>query len=444
MYSRRARGTSAGYSGNAFPPGTESPSHILPDRDLQENLSSRPLQTLQKPDSPLASHDMTAKAIKPENVKYIGSYNWVEEITPTIIVPGSPPIWQERHLPLSVRPDRGVRMVDQNSFRMGGASCLLPLFRAADVIAEENADTSLDWSTVDIVTDRNGLRKLMRWLRHSDATSGGQPLKEFRIDLQLGGSKTVLMHRWEQRYREIAIPPTSGYGINFERETTSPAPGCQCSAGHHRIVQYDLDGLNMIVRFEVDACTAALDPLGSTSQRTKTSRVSHETSVDELADALTGLGVSSSESRNASSDGPPSITVITAGSQVAQSSVVELVTRSERNVDQFDWNEQYPQLLLSDTPHLFLGVHNRGTFQRIKKHALGSSELQQVETDAALQKTFRQLVAILRSIQQIVKTHGDRGRLSLVCEGGVLQVYERIDNSDSGRLSDSDLARFRS
>lgn len=30
----------------------------------------------------------TGKAVKPENVKYIGSYNWVEEVQPTIIVPG--------------------------------------------------------------------------------------------------------------------------------------------------------------------------------------------------------------------------------------------------------------------------------------------------------------------------------------------------------------------
>ncbi|KAH9891861.1 hypothetical protein C8Q73DRAFT_792181 [Cubamyces lactineus] len=445
MYSRKATGTSREYRVNAWRSGTQGPSPALPpDRDLKENLSARSLHTLQKPASTLPSRSTATKPIKPENVKYIGSYNWVDESTPTIIAARQ--FGKNDIPPFVIPPDAGVRMVDQNGFRMGGASCLLPLFRAVDAVAEENADTSLDWSIVDIVTDRNGLRKLMRWLRHSNATSGGQPLKEFRIDLQLGGTKTVLMHRWEKRHREIAIPPKSGHGINFERQTTSQASGCQRSTGHHRIVQYNLDGLNMIVRFEVDACTAPRDTLGSTSQRTTgTSRVPRETSVDELADALTGLGVSSPASRDTSSTDSSSITVINAGSQVAQSSVVELVTRSERNVDQFDWNEQYPQLLLSYTPHLFLGVHSRGSFKQIKKYALGSSELRRVETDAGLQTTFRQLVAVLRTIQQVVKTHGDRGRLSLVCEGGgVLQVYERIDNSDSGRLSDSELARFRS
>lgn len=150
---------------------------------------------------------------------------------------GSPPVWRDRTLPYRVPFDTGVRMIDQNGYRMGSASCLLPLFRAVDLIAEENADTSLSWPSVDFVTDRNGLRKLLRWLGHS-GTSWDAPLKEFRIDLQLGGRKTVLMHRWEKRTREIAVPPKSGCGISFEHESTTPAKGCERSTGHHRIVQY--------------------------------------------------------------------------------------------------------------------------------------------------------------------------------------------------------------
>ena len=139
-------------------------------------------------------------------------------------------------------------------------SCLLPLFRAADVVAEQTADTPLDWSSVDIVTDRNNLRKLLRWIQHPSSdtgrasgpsagsskvpaqsftgTIGLDPLKDFRIDVQLGGKKTVLLHRWEKRTREQAQPPRSGCGINFERESTRPAKGCQRSTGHHRITTY--------------------------------------------------------------------------------------------------------------------------------------------------------------------------------------------------------------
>ncbi|KAI0354854.1 hypothetical protein OH77DRAFT_1404162 [Trametes cingulata] len=441
-----SRGTTSGYGRGRAGGGyssqystRERPATLPPDRDLKAGLRPQAVRTLSKP-QPAAS---TGRSIKPENVKYIGSYNWVEETDPTIIVPGSPPIWQDKPLPYRIPFDTGVRMIDQNGYRMGDKSCLLPLFRAVEIVAEENADTSLDWRTIDIVTDRNGLRKLMRWLQHSDS-SFGEPLKEFRIDLQLGGNKTVLMHRWEKRCREIATPPKSGCGISFERQTTSPAPGCQRSTGHHRIVRYEFGGLKMVVRFEVDACTAqprqtTSPPRTSTATRITSSRTTNAAeNVDSLADALAGLGVSTSTSNTSSSD---AISVIRAGTQVPQSTIVELVTRSKKYVDQFDWAEQYPQLLLSSTPHLLLGVHDRGTFERVKKHALGSAEMRHVETDPRIQRAFGQLVAVLRTIQALVKERGERGRLSLVCQDGVLKVYERT--SDAGCLTESELARFK-
>ena len=167
--------------------------------------------------------------------------------------PGSPPEWRDREFPFRVRYDRGVRMVDQNGFRMGAsASCLLPLFRAADVVAEENADASVYWPGVDVVTDRNNLRKLLRWIQHNDINNATPsygagastsfpavvPLKDFRIDVQLGGRKTLLLHRWEKHTRELAEPPKSGCGINFERESTSAAAGCERGTGYHRVVKY--------------------------------------------------------------------------------------------------------------------------------------------------------------------------------------------------------------
>ncbi|KAI0775565.1 hypothetical protein BD413DRAFT_278470 [Trametes elegans] len=414
----------------------DSLSPLPPVRDLKEGLQSPPLKGLPKPAVPTAAD---TGPIMPAKLKYIGSYNWVDDYDPTIIVPGSPRIWTERQLPYRVPSDTGIRMVDQNGFRMGSASTLLPLFRAVDLVAEENADTTLDWRDVDIVTDRNGLRKLMRWLRHS-GHEWDEPLKEFRIDLQLGGEKTVLMHRWEKRTREMAKPPKSGCGLNFERLTTSPAPGCERGTGHHRIVRYEMGGLNLVVRFEVDACTAQPTPPIRTTARKSASTSNDASNVDDLADALTGLGVTSSTSNN---DAPPeAISVIHAGSQVPQDAVVELVTRSQLYVKQFDWNEQYPQLLLSYTPHLFLGVHNRGKFDRVKKHTLGDTELRHVEKDEHLQRTFRQLITILRTIQDLVKEHGQDKNLTLLCnDGATLKVYERT--SGTGCLTEKELERFK-
>ena len=60
---------------------------------------------------------------------------------------------------------------------------------------------------------------------------------DFRIDVQLGGRWTLLFQRWEPRTIEDAGP---GYGDNFERVMTRPAPGCERGTltGHHRIIKY--------------------------------------------------------------------------------------------------------------------------------------------------------------------------------------------------------------
>ncbi|KAI0738902.1 hypothetical protein C8Q80DRAFT_1112906 [Daedaleopsis nitida] len=447
-YSTRGRGSSYRGRGGGYS-SYRPPTHVSlpPDRDLMEGLRPTAVHTLSKPTAG-ASASAGAAAVKPQNVEYIGSYSWVDEAQPTIIVPGSPREWLERAFPYRVAFDTGVRFVDQNGYRMGArASCLLPLLRAADVVAEENADTSMDWAAVDVVTDRNGLRKLMRWLQH-DRTTSEEPLKEFRIDLQLGGRKTVLMHRWEKRTRENAEPPRTGCGFNFERESTRPAAGCERGTGHHRIVRYDFGGLKMVVRFEVDACIPQPRAGGAPTSPTRTQPASPRKStatsanVDSLTDLLANLGVSSqSNAATSSTESASDITVIRAGSQVPQRALVELTTRSAKYVDAFDWKEQYPQLLLSGTPHLFLAVHDRGMFERIKKHELGTAELRRtVESSPQTQGAFRRLGEALRAIQRLVVEHGPRTRLSLVCRDGALEVFVRTGTE--GGLPESELERF--
>ena len=53
------------------------------DRDILDGLLPSPIQTVTKP-SASADDD----EVKVNDLKYIGSYNWVEAQKPTIIVPG--------------------------------------------------------------------------------------------------------------------------------------------------------------------------------------------------------------------------------------------------------------------------------------------------------------------------------------------------------------------
>lgn len=110
------------------------------------------------------------------------------------------------------------------------SATLLPLIKAVDKKTEDQDQTDFDWSCIDFVTDRNGLRKLLRWIDNAPLN------KDFRIDMELAGKHTILLNRWETRPREQSSGWT--YGLNFEKASTASASGCKASTGHHRIVKY--------------------------------------------------------------------------------------------------------------------------------------------------------------------------------------------------------------
>lgn len=202
-----------------------------------------------------------------------------------------------------------------------------------------------------------------------------------------------------------------------------------------------MDGLALVVRFEVDACTPRPQPK-TTKPAAKAAPVTAGSNVDDLSNLLSGLKVSSTPATTTTASSPTSsqsdIAVIRAGYEVSQSAIMELTTRSERNAVNLDWKESYPQLFLSQTSQHILGVHMRGSFRRVETRRLDSSEMRSVEADC--QRTLKQLRAMLKVIQDLVREHGQRGRLSLVCQGGILKVYERESKESS--LPDEVMDRF--
>lgn len=182
-----------------------------------------------------------------EHLTYVGSYNWVDMAKPTIVVPGmfstsifhtrflthsfrlgSPTYWRDRPFPYQVPMDTQEQFVDQAGDRMGSQP-LYPLIRAVDLMTEARGE-EFDWGTVDFVADRNSLRKLLSWVQ------GKAGAKAFKIATQLAGKHTVLLSRWEARTREAV----GHWPINFQRESTHKAPGCENipTISHHRVVRY--------------------------------------------------------------------------------------------------------------------------------------------------------------------------------------------------------------
>ncbi|KAG6909281.1 hypothetical protein DXG01_001225 [Tephrocybe rancida] len=388
--------------------------------DILEGLSTTPLQTIAKL-SPIT----TDKEVKITDLQYAGSYNWLDKPTPTIIVPGSPRQWANRATPYQVHADDGMSFKDQNGFRCP-TSVLLPLVTAVNRMSTLSNE-HFDWAAINFVTDRNNLRKLLRWINGTG--------DNFRIDIQLAG-KTILFNRWEDRYQEQMSGRT--FGFNFETASTRSAPGCESSTGHHRIVRYDLNGLKLVVRFEVDACIiSAASPTASPSS-TSTSG-----GLDDIIGALSGVKLDTATATppppTAHSGAFPKITIIPAGSIVPQASIVELTTRSTNNALNFNWKESYPQLFLSQTAHHFLAVHERGRFHEVNKRKLESSELKKVALDE-IQENLKKLRRLLDQVKDLVIKHGERGRLSLVCRNGELKVYSRT--SQASCLPDEVLQLF--
>lgn len=174
--------------------------------------------------------------------------------------------------------------------------------------------------------------------------------------------------------------------------------------------------MKMVVRFEVDACIPPSNPKVKVG-----SKAASTANVDDLVDALAGVSLKSNSSPALEDE--YGLCIRQAGSHLPQSNIVELATISSWRQDQFDWAETYPQLFLSQTPHHFLAVHERGRFTTIVKRRLGSPELKEIEKKT--QNAFWKLWRVLKVIKDVVVKDGRDGRLSLLCQNGELKVYER-------------------
>ena len=103
-------------------------------------------------------------------------------------------------------------------------------------------------------------------------------------------------------------------------------------------------------------------------------------------------------------------------------------TRHTRVTNAFDWTEAYFQLVLSQTPHLALGWHDRGTVNTIERKTL--HELEQGHIGRAHRSHLHKLGEILRLICNLVKERSEGELLSLVCENGTLTLRRHTDRPE--------------
>jgi hypothetical protein len=137
--------------------------------------------------------------------------------------------------PLTIRPDvevfQGSEVFVDHGSGTKQAESLLAMLTAVELCTP-----GFDWNPSDIVSDRNSLRNLHRWVNWAD--SDPQPPWSFRIDMHLAGKKTLVLTRWKRGI--VQRPADYSYEFSYERSETVPVPGCALSraAGHDRIMAY--------------------------------------------------------------------------------------------------------------------------------------------------------------------------------------------------------------
>ncbi|KAH7087979.1 hypothetical protein BKA62DRAFT_729034, partial [Auriculariales sp. MPI-PUGE-AT-0066] len=332
------RGRNRGGSG---PPAHARPggSHTSRNATLLQGLGNV-LHNFELPSGTAPTNDRVI-----QNFQAVGSYSWTNGIEPTIIVPSSAPIWKDAAVPFTLQPDRGKTFADQNAARVP-LHPLLPLVAAIDYMHATGQIRDPDFSFADfeVVTDRNGLRKLAGWVGGSKGSSSN-----FRIDVQLAGD-TMLFTRHEPR--AVVSCDQNTFGKGFEHAMT--LSGVSVQTGHHRIVKYSLGGVQILLRCEIDAC---------------------------LPDARreTDSGPLQRFAITAKIPAVPGILIVGGGALTEQSRTMELKTKSHSNGDPrrppvFDWPKSYLQMVLGQIEHHAVGFHRNGAFSTITRSTLQSMQ----------------------------------------------------------------------
>lgn len=316
------------------------------------------------------------------DVKNLSSYNWIEAPTPTIAVPGSPPLWSAPSAPKQLKKDSGLVYIAQNAARHP-ESPLEPLFRALYI-----ANPSFDIRSIDVVTDRNNIRKLLAFI---DSGSTGDKLEAFTIHIEVT-KNTAILCREETLTRDfIGQHDFRGFGREFEKAyTTSQVNG---STGHHRIISYRFSELNFIIRHEADGYVETGTSISSSNNK--------KLEDDRLSSLLGSLSLSSNKTSFFSTPAESKLIIRDEGQVVSIESTLEIKTRVMHKP--LEIQEAAPQLWISQTLKLVRAYHQKGVFQPPVVEDVAALIKEWEERN---QTNLRKLAVLIRKIVMAVKAVG--------------------------------------
>ncbi|KAK7923430.1 hypothetical protein PG985_007501 [Apiospora marii] len=328
------------------------------------------------------------------DVQHLSSYSWIECPEPTIAIPGIPPKWQPPKTRRRLPKDSGFRYIAQNADRHP-ESPMEPIFRSL-----YGVDPSFDVGSVDLVTDRNTMRKLLSFV---DPGSTRYGLDAFTIHAELAGEKTVILSRVEAQTHEFIGPGQFvGHGHEFEKAYTA----CEIpnSTGHYRIIRYNFGGLSYVVRCEADAYVDSGDP------------VLGDNEGDPLADLTGNLEGLSLESGS-------KLSVRKQGRTTPLESILEIKTRVAHKPTSI--SDVAAQLWISQTPKLVRAYHRQGLF--------GEAYVEDVADKVAAweriqQPHLKRLAALMTKLTDLVKGFGGSCTIRCCPENAEELVIQKVQD----------------
>ena len=326
------------------------------------------------------------------DVEDIASYNWLEKPTPTILVPGIPPVWSVPKNTPRLLPDVGkrIRYIDENADRYPW-SPLEPLVQA---VAATHPD--FDFDGLDIVTDRRPIRQVLEWARGKS--------KGFQSGVEVVRN-TAFFKRTEKHTREtIRSGMFRGYRRAFEQSYFKIPLYAQDSTAHYGMIRYRLGTLKALLCSTFDGYSpeevSGHDTLASRGTRGQADMANFRSSISHLSRAP-----SIKDTPEA-----PSLTVLRGNEEVPHSALFELSTRSKSGKTPVDIETKFPDMWLYQTPHFVIALHEtvKSRQSRGKKELPPFAEFKDIQIrrnkeklqrwEEVNQSSIRKFVVVLQQI----------------------------------------------
>ncbi|KAG5935576.1 hypothetical protein E4U59_005532 [Claviceps monticola] len=272
------------------------------------------------------------------SLQSVSSYSWIDAPTPTIAMPGSPPLWSLPATDVRLPKDFGLYNIAENAVRLP-SSPMAPIFTATFT-----TNPSFNVQPIDVISDRRNIRKLLSFIHPGSEKRKKDP---FNLKLEVVRN-TLLLSRHEKAVTcYIGRNVFHGHGHEFEKAYTTSQ--IHSSAGHYRIVSYRFCGLNFLIRHETDGFVSPNEGL--------------------LGQSKSPFPSSSRTARPRANTTVQKVTVLHKGNIVPLESTLEIKTCNIRRSLLF--RHIASQLWVSQTPQLVRAYYDVGRFSQPQVEDVG-------------------------------------------------------------------------